>query len=154
VTITAANVTFTPAMADAYLWAQRRSADSSAFSGETQVLSTPVMYLAPNTAYRITYQYRGTATVTGDHFRVLLYVNSLSGTIVSEDEVVPVTDNGGTGWVNAFLTGFYTTTAAENSKFVASALRLTGTGTTTARVIGCSLLVEQMGPSSLVTQIP
>lgn len=149
VTISSGNVQFIPQVADGWLGGQNRVNSGSSFSSETVLITSPTFALAPNTAYRIIYTLRATGASTSSEWRVNIHLNSAAGTLIAGGDVSPSVG----GNISATIQGIYTTTAAENSRFTGTALLHTGTGTAVPSNLGTTIMVEQMGPSSIVTTL-
>jgi hypothetical protein len=128
---------------------KRRVAPGSATSTiEATVIDTQTLALAATSVFRLEYFLAFTASVAGNDATMRIRTTSVAGTIIGENAAlgVYVAPNINYGYMQVL----YKTTAAELQYFAGTIVHLgTGTGTITP-VMPTSLVVTNLGPSTLI----
>jgi hypothetical protein len=127
---------------------KRRVATGSATSTiEATVIDTQTLAMTATSVFKLEYFLGFTVSIAATDVTMRIRLTSVSGTIVAEDVAIgtyvsPAINRG-------YIQTIYKTTAAELQYFAGTIIRAGGTGTITP-VMPTSLLVTNLGPSTIV----
>jgi hypothetical protein len=128
---------------------KRRAAVGSGLTTiEATTVDTQTLAMTANTVFQIDYYLAFTASVAGTDVDMKIRQTSISGTIIGEIVALGVYASPTINY--GFLRAIYKTTTAELDYFMGTMVRTgTGTGTVTP-VLPTSIIVTNLGPSTIV----
>jgi hypothetical protein len=117
---------------------------------EATVVDTQTLSLAANSVFSLDFHLTFTTPVAGNDLSMKIRLTSISGTILGETAAEGVYASTSTEQNQGHLRVIYKTTAAELDYFAGTIIRI-GTGTSTVTAVPpTSLIVTNLGPSTLI----